>query len=172
MQIPGMPEKFEDLCEIIVKLGFVDATVEKTTELLWASVEDHGYTSKWDDPEHELDATDRWFATTRELKVSAYTDVIAMLVDWSIMTGRMDKYHNDFDYKNYCRDQLPKFIRVSLQVDDENVTETKLHPPVYRYLQGGKIFIINSATSGNGGGINYHTVSLEEFVNYGQKVHP
>lgn len=172
MQIPGMPEKFEDLCEVIVKLGFVDATVEKTTELLWQSVKDHGYTHDWDDPDQEMISTELWFERARELKMKGHWDVIALLVDWSIMTGRMDKYHRDYDYKEHCRDRLPKKISVTLAIDDDEVTETKLHPPVYRYLQGGKIFIINSATSGNGGGINYHTMSLEEFVVYGQKVHP
>lgn len=166
MQIPGMPEKFEDLCAVIVKLGFVDASVEKTTELLWKSVEDHGFSHNWDDPEQEMRSTELWFERSRELGMKDW-DVIAMLVDWSIMTGRMDKYHNSPEYKDHCRHRLPSAIRVALQVDGDDVTETTLHPPVYRYLQGGKIFIINNATCGNGGGISYRTMSLEEFVKYG-----
>lgn len=171
MQIKGMPEKFEDLCELIVKLGFVDATVEKTTELLWQSVEDHGYTHRWDDPDQEMVSTDRWFARAEELKMVFNSDVIALLVDWSIMTGRMSQYHDDINYQQHCRNWLASQIGVKLKLDDEGVTETTLHPPVYRYLQGGKIFVVNTATSGNGGGINYYTMSLEEFVNDGQKVH-
>lgn len=172
MHIPGMPEKFEDLCEIIVKLGFVDATVEKTTELLWQSMEDHGYTHDWDDPDQEMRSTERWFERARELNMKGHWDVIALLVDWSIMTGRMDQYHNSRDYKEYCRNCLPKKISVALVIDDGEVTDTKLHPPEYRYLQGGKIFIVNRATSGNSGAVNYYTLSLEEFITYGEAVHP
>lgn len=166
MQIPGMPTSFEELCSIIVKLGLVDASVEKTTELLWQSVEDHGYTHRWDDPDQEMTSTERWFSRAEELKMTFHGDVVAMLVDWSIMTGRMAQCHNDIDYQQHCRNWLASQISVKLQLDDEGVTETTLHPPTYRYLQGGKIFVINAATSGNGGGINYYTLSLEEYVKY------
>lgn len=171
MQIPGMPEKFEDLCEVIINLGFIKENVTKTAELLGISAEDHGFTHRWDDPDQELCSTDRWFNHVEQLGIEYTGDVIAMLVDWSIMTGRMDAYTHAEDYKQHCRNWLASKICVALELDDEGVTETTLHPPVYRYLQGGKIFVINAATSGNGGGVNYYTMSLEEFVTYGQKVH-